>query len=308
MNKIVFFNQYHRGDLHTSKEFVRQVIKNVDAKFEYWSNNPEILTCDLGVEITNSPDELDKSKALMKQGDTLFVNTWVGCQWDIFCKHGGINMNTFYEQWAILFKGINKFFGSELELRPEKESYLPKMNWDKIDQKIKDKIDIYLDMIRKKKVLVCNNVPASNQSFLYDIDSVLIKLAKENQDVRFFCTDQIASGDGIPANITSLEVIYDRLQDCDLREISYLSTKCDIIIGKNSGPYVFAETHENFMDDSKTFLSFNTKNPEFDEIKETMSNGLDLKCNYKTVPIYSIDKPDKKDVTAIVEAIEDVIK
>jgi len=62
------------------------------------------------------------------------------------------------------------------------------------------------------------------------------------------------------------------------------------------------------MDDSKTFLSFNTKNPEFDEIKETMSNGLDLKCNYKTVPIYSIDKPDKKDVTAIVEAIEDVIK
>ena len=26
MNKIVFFNHYHRGDLHTSKEFVRDTI------------------------------------------------------------------------------------------------------------------------------------------------------------------------------------------------------------------------------------------------------------------------------------------
>ena len=39
-----------------------------------------------------------------------------------------------------------------------------------------------------------------------------------------------------------------------------------------------------------------------------MSNGLDLKCKYKTVPIYSIDKPEEKDVKAIMQAIEDVIK
>ena len=308
MNKIVFFNHYHRGDLHTSKEFVRQVINNVDAEFEYWSNNPNVLVSDLNLEITDSPDSLDKSKALLKQGDTLFVNTWVGCQWDIFCKHGGINMNTFYEQWELLFKGINKFFGSNLELRDNKESYLPRMDWSKIDKKIKEKIDVYMDMIKRKKVLICNNQPASNQSFLYDIDSMLIKLAKENTDVRFFTTDPIPDREDNPANITSLEVVYDRLQDCDLREISYFSTLCDVIIGKNSGPYVFAETHENYMDPFKSFLSFNTKNPEFDDIKETMSNGLDLKCKYKTVPIYSIDKPEEKDVKAIMQAIEDVIK
>ena len=133
MNKIVFFNHYHRGDLHTSKEFVRQVIDNLpNVEFEYWSNNPNVLVSDLNLEITNSPDSLDKKDALVKQGDTMFVNTWVGCQWDIFCKHGGINMNTFYEQWELLFKGINKFFDSNLKLRSEKESYLPRMDWNKL--------------------------------------------------------------------------------------------------------------------------------------------------------------------------------
>ena len=309
MNKIVFFNHYHRGDLHTSKEFVRQVIDNLpDVKFEYWSNNPNVLVSDLNLQITESPDSLDKSKALLKQGDTLYVNTWVGCQWDIFCKHGGINMNTFYEQWELLFKGINKFFGSNLKLRSEKESYLPRMDWNKINPKIKDSIDVFMGNIKRKKVLICNNQPASNQSFLYDINNMLVKIAKENSDVRFFTTDSIADKEDNPANITSLEVVYDRLEDCDLREISYMSSKCDVIIGKNSGPYVFSEIYDNYMDESKTFVSFNTKNPEFDTIKETMSNGLNYKCNYVTVQIYTIDKPEEKDVRAIDKAIRESIQ
>ena len=85
---------------------------------------------DQGIATFGKLDDAKKD-ALVKQGDTMFVNTWVGCQWDIFCKHGGINMNTFYEQWELLFKGINKFFDSNLKLRSEKESYLPRMDWNK---------------------------------------------------------------------------------------------------------------------------------------------------------------------------------
>ena len=39
------------------------------------------------------------------------------------------------------------------------------------------------------------------------------------------------------------------------------------------------------MDSSKTFLSFNTKNPDYETIQETMSYQLKLKCKYITVHV-----------------------
>ena len=67
MNKIVFFNHYHRGDLHTSKEFVRQVIDNLpNVEFEYWSNNPNVLVagCGTGQHIAIIADKYLNSKIL----------------------------------------------------------------------------------------------------------------------------------------------------------------------------------------------------------------------------------------------------
>ena len=42
---------------------------------------------------------------------------------------------------------------------------------------------------------------------------------------------------------------------CDLNENSYLSTKCDIIIGRASGPHAFAGVYDNFMDENKIIYS-----------------------------------------------------
>ena len=44
---------------------------------------------------------------------------------------------------------------------------------------------------------------------------------------------------------------------CDLNEISYLSNYCDLIVGKNSGPFVYTLTKENFKNSNITFISFN---------------------------------------------------
>ena len=126
MNKIVFFNHYHRGDLHTSKEFVKEVMNKLpDVEFEYWHGNPEVILQEIGIgpAAQKTPALLDKSKALMKTSDALYINTWVGCQWDVFCKHGGINMHTLYEQWENLYKGINKFFETDLKLNKSKEHF-----------------------------------------------------------------------------------------------------------------------------------------------------------------------------------------
>lgn len=299
MNRIVFFNHYHRGDLHTHKEFIRQITKELPGvKFEYLHGNPPKLIEELGIPTVGTPGHLDRKKALFKDADTLYVNTWVGCMWDVFCKHGGINMNTLYEQWGKIFNAINKFFSSNLQLKT-KEEYLPTIDFTKI---YTDGVDEYVSTGGGKfKVLICNNTPSSNQSMITDMEEFIIPLAEANPHVDFILTDDIYSD---LENIKYTGQIC-RVEDgVDLLEISYLSRFMNVIVGKNSGPFVFCETFDNYMDQGKKFISFNAKHPDYDVIMETMSRDLNLNCSYTTVPIYDIISLTEDDKKRVKEALE----
>jgi len=297
MPKIVFFNHYHRGDLHTHKEFIRQLQQELpDFDFEYLHNNPAKLIEDLGISTTGTPEHLNNKEPYYYDGNELYINTWVGCDWDIFCKHGGINMHTLYEQWENIFNTINSVFDKNIQLKTSKEEYLPRIDYTTLNT---SSIDTYVNSNKQKKVLICNNVPHSNQSFVSDMKDIINDLAFKNIGIDFICTNKFASEE---ENVIFTTDIIDTDDGIDLREISYLSTKCDIIVGKNSGPYVFCETYDNFMDKNKTFISFNIKNPAFDDIKETMSNGLDIECNYTAIPIENVNLTDA-DTFSIIAAL-----
>ena len=308
MNKIVFFNHYHRGDLHTSKEFVRQVIKELpdDIMFEYQHDNPPELLDDLNIKSAPLLHTLDKKNPVVKMENTLYINTWVGSQWDIFCEHGGINMLTFYDQWSKLYTAINKFFGSNLTLHKNKEDYLPKIDWSTICQESKKSIDKWIvpHDTKRKKVLICNNNPISGQSFKSNMQEWIVPLAKKHPDIMFILTDAI---DTTMPNVTYTYAIATTPNQTDLREISYLSTMCDVIIGKNSGPYVYCETYDNYMQKEKKFVSYNTKNEQFDTIKETMSNGVKHRCSYTTVPIIDPNTLTVNDMDSIKDSLKEAV-
>ena len=42
----------------------------------------------------------------------------------------------------------------------------------------------------------------------------------------------------------------------DLLQISLISSFCDIIVGRASGPYCFTHTKENLLNPNKTYISF----------------------------------------------------
>ena len=302
MPKIVFFNHYHRGDMHTQKEYVKQVMRELsNFEFEYKHYNPSKLTNEFGISHTGVPSQLNHKQKFYEQGDTLFVNTWVGCDWDIFCKHGGINMHTIYEGWGIIFNKINDVFGCNIKLLDSKEEYLPRINYNFID---KEGIDYYIENNQPEgRMLICNNNPNSGQSFAGNMEEYIVALAEENPDVHFICTDNISKD---VDNIIYTKDIIGDVGETDLLEVSYLSRFCDVIIGKNSGPYVFCETYDNFMDENKTFISFNTKNPAYDTIMETMSNGLALKCKYTAVPIINNRNLTDQDKINILSAIVNI--
>jgi hypothetical protein len=186
MAKIIFFNHYHRGDLLTHKEFIRQIKTELDGvEYEYMHFNHPKLTRDLDVPLTGDPTNLDPKTPFYQEEEALYINTWIGCFWDIFCEHGGINMNSLWHQWDKILNTINGHFDTEIALRTDKETYLPKIDFTKFDV---SSIDAYLKENTNKKILICNGPPKSGQSFSDNMQDFINLAAEEYPTIDFICT------------------------------------------------------------------------------------------------------------------------
>lgn len=290
--RIILFNHFHRGDLFTHKEFARHLKTLLPQfTFEYWHYNHPKVNQDLQIPLTNMPAYLDNKIPFYEKDNSIAINTWIGVWNEIFAKHGGVNMQSLYESWDKIF------FKLGVSLHHNYEEYLPTIDYSFFNT---SNIDTYLSNTQRKKILICNGKPMSNQSFDSDMTILINNIAKKNLNIDFICTKKIFSvldnvkfTDDIIRDTEEFQTEvhpywHDRpVNNCDLNEISYLSTKCDAIIGKNSGPFVFCETKSNLKDPSKIIVSFsNAKN-------ESMSNNIDVKCNYKLVTDHSADNIEK---------------
>jgi hypothetical protein len=65
-----------------------------------------------------------------------------------------------------------------------------------------------------------------------------------------------------------------KVENSDLNEISYLSTFCDIIVGRSSGPFTFSNVKENIFDGNKAFLCFGEKETD------CLPYFLDINCEF----------------------------
>ena len=80
-----------------------------------------------------------------------------------------------------------------------------------------------------------------------DINHLIEKLSDNYPHIDFILTEK--------SNIVKNNVLHTSdiimTSGCDLNEISYLSTKCDIIVGRASGPYCFTHVKENMLNTNK---------------------------------------------------------
>ena len=84
------------------------------------------------------------------------------------------------------------------------------------------------------------------------MEPMILELADYFQDIIFFVTSRLSDGRLNIINANSLTRDKDNLV-----ELSYLSTFCDALIGRNSGPHVFSWTKENCFS-NKINISFTT--------------------------------------------------
>jgi hypothetical protein len=131
------------------------------------------------------------------------------------------------------------------------ENYIPSIDYTKFNLKSfnEDKLK------NKKNVLFCNNFVNSRQSENFSFSEIINNLGEKFKDINFIITNY-ESGIIIKENVFYTTDIITGFNNFDLNEISYLSTKCDVIIGRSSGPYSFSIVKENILNSKKKFVCF----------------------------------------------------
>jgi GR25 family glycosyltransferase involved in LPS biosynthesis len=253
---IVFYNHFHNGDIHYSREFIKDIMKKYKANsYSYYfdlyhvCDKNIIKDCNINY-LGKLPDSVLKEQQLSVIDDTIYINTWVGQNKRYFVDNYGINLKANYQ----IYKNIYKNLGIKLD---DIEQYIPEINYDYYE---KNKINkFFKGKENNLKILVSNGITRSAQCNNFDMNKTVENLSNLYNDIIFILTD--SSEKIYKENIFYTDDIINK--KCDLNEISYLSTYCDVIIGRASGPYAFSMTKNNMFNSKKSFICFCDK-PEFE--------------------------------------------
>jgi hypothetical protein len=249
MKTICFFSNGHNGDIVHSKSFVEHISQQLDVKCLYHHKKNFKITQDLSTITT----QICPSSYYEKFVDTkniFFVNTWLyPYLFDNSFETYGVNIKTNYKIYNHICETINSVFDTSIKLNSI-DSYLPFIDFNFIDTSFADD---YVLSDKNVKVLFCNGPCLSGQSpYNGNMSDIIEKLASSYKDITFIATDKF--------NTTSSNIKFTsdilKVNGCDLNEIGYLSTHCNLIIGRNSGPFCFCTIDKNFQDPNKIFYAF----------------------------------------------------
>lgn len=243
---LTLYNNYHNGDVFYSRVILQQLINhstirfhhnNAKSLFEDYPNVDEVLIPEL-----NSQRRWDLQNGL--------INTWIGSEDLKFLR---INDCSF-ESVKPMLDEILTYYGLPI---PEETECLPKIIFQNLShyQEIKDGLTELENY--KKVVLISNNNVMSSQSTNFSFDPVIDFLSESHPNYLFIITNNTSVVRDNVVNTTKFTK-----SNCDLLEIGFVSTKCDVIIGRASGPFCFTHIYENLLDENKTYISFTDKRSE----------------------------------------------
>jgi hypothetical protein len=189
---------------------------------------------------------IDSGRGIYIENNVLFISTWyASCNYRYFSS--GCSISTLFNYFKNEMKRV---IGKDVINKPIHE-YLPVIDFNYINPETKSSIDnFYKD--NKRIVLICDNTPFSGQAYNVDFNS-FIPIIKRNTDIMFVTTNnriQMSS-----QNLVDFSHLT-KTTGVTLNEISYLSEKCETLIGCCSGPHTFCWTQNNILNTNKKFITF----------------------------------------------------
>ena len=251
INKVIFSNLCHNGDVHISRGLVRETAKICEARgitCEYYHINDPSLLADIPyAKYSGRNCGVPQDFKSAPIGNTLFINPWY-CSDPEHYKNYSMTFDTLY----YTFRDALKFLDVDLDTIPAIDLF-PSIDFTYFEiSKAKE----WFNNHTNKRVFLSNGQALSGQSHNFPFAGIVNRLANSNQNIDFLITNQESGMGGLP-NIHMTSNIIQK-NGFDLNENAYVAANCDLIIGRCSGPYSFAMTRETYFENPKTFLAFTT--------------------------------------------------
>lgn len=268
MKNILFYNLWHNGDVFSGRGYIKHIIDSLPSvKFGYYHKNNKKIVADL-VRMQFTPElkkweiEALNFRKIYETESTIYINTWVGTYFhqnidrmqdypEVIVNlpnEGHGNYLSLHKMYQFIVGYLNDKHNANIDFIDAPMHYVPQVNWKYYDVK---RVDEFVNSTRQAKHLICNGIARSLQTSVGSMQEVISVLAKQHPNDVFICTEKFDS------SFTNIVFTDDIVKlDNDINEIAYLSTYCDTIIGKNSGPFMFTHVAENIFNERVTFLAF----------------------------------------------------
>lgn len=241
---VVFYCWHGAGDLFEAREFIKDIKDIIPAKKYHVSHSKsQKVYADLGMEFIPLNEYMPVGKAYNKVNNDLYISTWIGRDSKYVLPQIGCVVEKNFEMFNDTLKPLG------YKLSKDVYDYLPTIDYSYFNIR---NIDTFTRLETRKKVLICNGPVQSCQAENFDMESPIRVLAGTFKDIVFIVTKPIDK-EGYSNIVTTGEIINE--PDFDLNEIAYLAMSCDTVIGRKSGPFVFAHTKDFWMSNKKS-LSF----------------------------------------------------
>lgn len=246
MKSIVFYTHARLGDLHVSRTFVRRIAQHVTVPCYYCSGYASFVLADCclaPIEQLDRPRYLPSDAAHFIKDDVLYINTWYAAGNGRYVRDGQAPLfDTLYR----LFDDVGR---SHLHLPLENlgtpADFLPDIDFRayQLDQAR----SFMQSSPARRKVLVSNGRATAGQAALFPMLPPLAILGQKYPDVLFIYTNQeYEPVTPLPPNVHFSRGVTGIAKGVDLNENGYLSTRCDLIVGRFSGAYTFSMIKPNF--------------------------------------------------------------
>jgi hypothetical protein len=231
--KILFCNEGEEGDIHMSRAYVQQLI-NLQGDCDYYYHHRH------GPGLLADIEKLKYAPKMITADST--INIWIG-QYSCGTAPGvpltGHHFTHYYEVMRQVYNNLNL----SQSLKPPM-CYLPSIDYKYFGI---DNVDKYFEKNKQAHFLICNDDISTHYAPFVDFGNIIEVLAKTHPEVVFLTSKKNPS---IPKinNIKFCEdVIGGDFTEHYLNQVSYISSKCYLVVGKPAGSYLFAVTNENYQ-------------------------------------------------------------
>ncbi len=253
VENVYFYNHYGNGDIFESLEFVKEWMEILGDRNYFYAHGktPKIILELPNVTSMNVTEEMHAMKDIRFNDETksMFINTWIGRDGKYVLPGIGVVVERLWRMHNDMLASI----GCRPLIRKQILEYVPNIKYELYPDCVNVEYWLKSEAKHRRLWLIDNGNVQSNQAFNFDFSPIIEEVAKQQQDDFFITTHD--TGVQLP-NIWNTSEIIRTKDGFDLPEISFLSRFVNGSIGRNSGPHVYTQVRDNWMDDQYSFLSF----------------------------------------------------